>query len=234
MEERASANLFVRELARRRRVMLVGGLAVIAHGLERKTKDVDIWLEPLTDTAAWAGVIAGVLDELRTGRFWSLQRNDVLLPEEVAADVTATGAVRVTGFDREVDVFRKPNELSVMDFDRVWSLSSAFDDGVRLPHEVDILVTKLNTGRDRDEADVHFLEARVRRRFSERLSVCGLEEARSLLDRYVDPRVLEAALTNPKGEVRAHAVALLEQLEADGDPYSRDILRRFRPPVIPP
>ena len=74
MEERLSANLFVRELARRHRVMLLGGLAVIAHGLERKTKDVDIWLEPLADAPAWVGVIKAVLEELQTGRFWSLQR----------------------------------------------------------------------------------------------------------------------------------------------------------------
>jgi hypothetical protein len=228
MEERLSANLFVRELARRQRVMLLGGLAVIAHGLERKTKDVDIWLEPLADASTWADVIKRVLNELNTGRFWSLQRNNLLLAEEVAADVAATGVVRVTGFDRDIDVFRKPNELSITDFDRVWSLSTGFDDGVRLPHEADILVTKLNTGRDRDEADMQFLEARVRRRFIERLPVCDLEEARSLLNRYMDPRVLEAALKNPNGEVRDHAMALLEQLEADGDPYSREILQRLR------
>jgi hypothetical protein len=228
MEERLSANLFVRELARRQRVMLLGGLAVIAHGLERKTKDVDIWLEPLADVSTWADVIKRVLNELNTGRFWSLQRNNLLLAEEVAADVAATGVVRVTGFDRDIDVFRKPNELSITDFDRVWSLSTGFDDGVRLPHEADILVTKLNTGRDRDEADMQFLEARVRRRFIERLPVCDLEEARSLLNRYMDPRVLEAALKNPNGEVRDHAMALLEQLEADGDPYSREILQRLR------
>jgi len=161
--------------------MLLGGLAVIAHGLERKMKAVDIWLEPLADAPAWVGVIKGVLDELQTGCFWSLQRNDTLLAEEVAADVAATGVVRVTGFDRDIDVFRKPNELSITDFDRVWALSTGFDDGVRLPHEADILVTKLNTGRDRDEADMQFLEARVRRRFIERLPVCDLEEARSLL-----------------------------------------------------
>ncbi|MFN0076332.1 MAG: hypothetical protein ACKVY0_07650 [Prosthecobacter sp.] len=88
MEEQLSANLFVRELARRHRVMLLGGLAVIAHGLERKTKDVDIWLEPLADAPTWVAEIAAILRQLQTGRFWSLQRNDVLFPDEAAADVT--------------------------------------------------------------------------------------------------------------------------------------------------
>ena len=228
MEEGLSANLFVREIAARHRVMLLGGLAVIAHGLERKTRDVDIWLEPLADVRVWAAELVAVVTSFPGGRILSLQRNEVLLPEEVAADVMATGVVRVTGFDRDVDVFRKPNELSVTDFDRVWSLSSKFEDGVRLPHEADILVTKLNTGRDRDAADMQFLEARVRRRFSERLPVCGLDEARALLGRYMDPSVLEAALRNKDASVRDHAVSLLEQFEADGDPYSRDILQKWR------
>ncbi|WP_409213127.1 hypothetical protein [Prosthecobacter sp.] len=114
------------------------------------------------------------------------------------------------------------------DFDRVWSLGSKFEDEVRLPHEADILVTKMNTGRDRDESDMQFLEARVRRRFSEQLPLCTLDEAKSLLSRYMDPSVLEAALKNPNAAVRDHAVALLEQFEAEGDPYSRDILLRWQ------
>ena len=31
-------------LANRRRVVLLGGMAVILHGLSRSTKDYDIWL----------------------------------------------------------------------------------------------------------------------------------------------------------------------------------------------
>ena len=33
-------------LASKRRTVLLGGMAVILHGLSRNTKDYDIWLDP--------------------------------------------------------------------------------------------------------------------------------------------------------------------------------------------
>ncbi len=54
MEKRISTDDFVRELARRHRVLMLGGMAVIAHGLSRPTKDSDVWLEPFTSTAEWS------------------------------------------------------------------------------------------------------------------------------------------------------------------------------------
>jgi hypothetical protein len=42
---------FIEQLAIRARVLMIGGLAVIAHGLSRATKDADIWLEPLDNEA---------------------------------------------------------------------------------------------------------------------------------------------------------------------------------------
>ena len=36
-------------LAGKRRTVLLGGMAVILHGLSRNTKDYDIWLDPLPD-----------------------------------------------------------------------------------------------------------------------------------------------------------------------------------------
>jgi hypothetical protein len=38
---------FVRILTGSHRVMVLGGLAVIAHGLSRSTYDGDVWLEPM-------------------------------------------------------------------------------------------------------------------------------------------------------------------------------------------
>lgn len=40
-----TAGQFIEELARRHRVLVIGGLAVIAHGFNRPTKDADVWLE---------------------------------------------------------------------------------------------------------------------------------------------------------------------------------------------
>ena len=38
---------FLESLTENFRIILLGGLAVVAHGLPRTTKDADIWLEPV-------------------------------------------------------------------------------------------------------------------------------------------------------------------------------------------
>jgi hypothetical protein len=43
METDPPKNLFIRRLADLHRVILLGGMAVIAHGRSRHTKDFDIW-----------------------------------------------------------------------------------------------------------------------------------------------------------------------------------------------
>ena len=45
---------FIRRLTGGHRVLLLGGLAVIAHGLARATKDADVWLDPLASAELWA------------------------------------------------------------------------------------------------------------------------------------------------------------------------------------
>jgi hypothetical protein len=49
-----------------------------------------------------------------------------------------------------------------------------------------------------------------------------------LIERFLDPEVLAFALDNPGAEVRAMALAHLREFEAEGDPYSRDILAAWR------
>src|SRR5271165_855222 len=48
-------------LASKRRTVLLGGMAVILHGLSRNTKDYDIWLDPLPDVQSWAAPIQQLL-----------------------------------------------------------------------------------------------------------------------------------------------------------------------------
>ena len=35
------------------RVVIVGGVAVIAHGMSRHTKDADVWLDPMDSAEKW-------------------------------------------------------------------------------------------------------------------------------------------------------------------------------------
>lgn len=123
-------------------MLLIGGLAVIAHGLSRPTKDADVWLE----------------------RFDSAEQCDLML-------------------------------------------------------------TKFDTGRDQDLADITFLEQQVRSSLGSQLETAAPAEARALLDRYADHAVLARALRNPHEEVRAMALALVREFAEGGDPFAIDILR---------
>ena len=228
MGAKISANIFVTQLAQRYRMLMLGGMAVIAHGFSRKTKDVDVWLEPTESAATWAAALSAATAAFATARFWSLAQKRDLSAQEIAGEVSDFGVVRVSGFDRDIDVFRKPNELELEDFETVWAAAKPMEDGTRLPSEPHLLVTKANTGREHDFQDQLFLEGRVKARYRERLPVCDAEEARGLMERFLDPEVLAFALENPEAEVRAMALAHLREFEAEGDPYSRDILAAWR------
>jgi len=221
-------NLFIRRLAKEYRVILLGGMAVIAHGRSRHTKDFDIWLEPFQTPEIWADKLQAVLADFPDANLWSLAQRRNLEPSEVAIEIEDFGVLRVGGFDLPVDVFRRPNEFEAEEFEKVWKESRLMEDNVALPNELHLYVTKINTGRQHDADDIAFLETLVKIRFRERLPVCDLAEATSMLDRFLDPEVLQYAQTNPNTEVRALAQKYLHEFEAEGDPYSRDILAKWR------
>ena len=229
MEADIPKNLFIRELAARHRVILLGGMAVIAHGLSRQTKDFDIWLEPFGSADEWAANLLAVAGNFPEATLWSLAQRRELKAEEVASEAADAGVVRIRGFALPVDVFRRPNEMEEPeDFERVWAGTQRMDDKVALPNEIDLYATKANTGREHDWQDQLFLEGRVKKRYRERLPVCDAAEARALLERFLDPEVLGSALDNPDAEVRAMALTHLREFEAEGDPYSRDILAAWQ------
>lgn len=226
-----SAELLISALATQHRVLMLGGMAVISYGLDRKTKDVDVWLEPMADAEAWASVLVAITGGMSSARLWSLAQRRYLMAEEVADEIADFGVLRVSGLDRDVDIFRKPNELEIEDFDLVWNRASELPGGIRLPHELDLYMTKANTGREHDLQDQLFLERRVKDRFRERLPMCDFEEALALLNRFADPEVLSFALRNSRADVRDLALGMLREFEADGDPFSRDILANWNEPA---
>jgi hypothetical protein len=224
METNPAKNLFISRLAGRHRVIMLGGMAVIAHGRSRHTKDFDIWLDPFETPALWAEHLLITLKEFPQSYVWSLAERRRLEDLEIAEEAETYGVLRIGGFDLPVDVFRRPNEFSEEDFDSVWKSASMLEDGVALPSPVHLYVTKINTGRQHDLDDIAFLESLIKARFKERLPVCDLAEATSMLDRFLDPEALQYARENPHPEVRALVLGYLREFEAEGDPYSRDIL----------
>ncbi len=226
--ESPQLDAFVRRLTSERRVLLLGGLAVIAHGHSRATKDADIWLEPMSSADEWAGVLAAAWADFPNLRLARLPHWTPLATRgEIAVAADETGMVRVIGLECPLDVFRKPNEIEIEDFETMWARSTLKDDGVYLLDAVDLLVSKEDTGRDRDLADKRFLEVKIHTDFGAKLAGASLEEARALFARYADHVVCERALANPDAAVRSLARGVLEELAAQGDWFSRDVLARL-------
>jgi hypothetical protein len=51
-------------LAGKRRTILLGGMAVILHGLSRLTKDFDVWQDLLPDPRTWASDVSAGREQL--------------------------------------------------------------------------------------------------------------------------------------------------------------------------
>ena len=169
METGIPTDDFVRELARRHRVLMLGGMAVIAHGFSRPTKDSDVWLEPFDSEEKWAASLQEAMTAFPGLQVWSLARRCVLPLQEIAADAQQFGVVRVNGLTLPLDVFRRPNELEIENFEDIWFRAKPLKEGARLPDEIDLYRTKLNTGREQDWKDQNFLESLVKKRFRARL-----------------------------------------------------------------
>lgn len=81
------------------------------------------------------------------------------------------GVVRVRGLSENLDIFRRPNNLKESDFEECWRLARTLEDSpARVVHPVDLLATKLETGRDRDQGDITFIEAKIRTDWNRKLA----------------------------------------------------------------
>lgn len=223
----ATFQQFLARATTRQRVVLLGGLAVIAHGYSRPKKSGDAWLEPLASAEAWSSAVRATLAEFDGLRLWSLAERRYLEQDELTEAIAIDGVVRVSGLNADLDLFRKPNVLECEDFDAVWQHAQTWADEVRVMDAVDLILTKENTGRNQDTEDIRFLEGKIHTNFGARLAVGSLEEARALFARYTDHVVCEHALRNPDPAVQALAREVLEELVAQGDWFSHDVLARL-------
>jgi len=213
-------------LARRHRVLMLGGLAVIGHGLSRSTYDSDVWLDPSLSVDEWCAAVRTMtegrvrLDIVSMGNWASVSEQDF------SGVILRDGVVRITGLNQPMDIFRKPNQLETEEFEEVWARSLIMDDGTRLPDPIDLLVSKQETGRDKDRADIIFLEGKIEADYLARLPMVSADEAARMLGRFLTPRVAEAALAHPDEDVGRLARRFLHELAEEGDPYAVEILRR--------
>lgn len=215
---------FLGHLTEDHRVLVIGGLAVIAHGYDRHTQDADVWLDPMSSAAEWARVVAGVAALVPSTTIHRLPGWSVVDPAELAEAVDESGMIRILGLDRPLDIFRCPNEFAEDAFEQVASRARKLTDGTLLVDPLDLIQSKLDTGRTRDQKDIAHLEHLVRADYQRRLPTATPAEARAMLDRYCEWQVLSAALTNPSQEVRDLATTCLRDFAAAGDPFSQAIL----------
>jgi hypothetical protein len=215
---------FIAALAAEYRVILIGGLAVIAHGYNRPTKDVDIWLEPLDSPQAWAQALDQTCAIFQGLTLHSLPGWKRITGSEIAVAADQVGMIRVLGMDCPVDIFRKPNEFPTDSFDEVFTRATCIADGTKLPDPLDLIITKLNTGRDKDLHDSQHLESVIRERYRKILPTASLDEVKHLLERFVDWEVCKIALDNPNQNVRHYVIDCLREMAAEGDPFSQALL----------
>ena len=97
MEE--SSEQFLEELGGRGRILLLGGVAVIAHGLARATRDVDIWLEPFSTIDEWSGVVIDVLASFPKAQPYDLRKKISITHAEISKVVDRDRVIRIIGLD---------------------------------------------------------------------------------------------------------------------------------------
>lgn len=215
---------FVRTLTRRHRVIVLGGLAVIAHGFSRSTFDGDIWLDPMGSCSEWSGFLEKACADFGGLTLHRLPGWIPVSGQEMVEAVDETHMIRIQGLDCPLDVFRKPNEIEISDFESFCQRATTRADGTLLPDPLDLIQSKLDTGRDKDLQDILHLESVVRTSYKKRLPTASFEEAEAMLGRYSEWQVLVPALENPSPEVRELAMTHLREFAAAGDPFSLAIL----------
>ncbi|MES2982390.1 MAG: hypothetical protein V4727_08760 [Verrucomicrobiota bacterium] len=220
----ATSGEFIAALAAEHRVILIGGLAVIAHGYNRPTKDADIWLEPFDSSDTWAQALNQTCAKFPGLTLHSLPGWKQITGFEIAEVADDIGMIRVLGMDCPVDIFRKPNEFPADSFDEVFTRATSIADGTKLPDPLDLIITKLNTGRDKDLHDSQHLESVIRERYRNTLPSASLDEVKHLLERFMDWEVCKIALENPSQKVRDYVIDCLREMAADGDPFSQALL----------
>lgn len=227
----ADISELINTFALKGKVLLIGGLAVIAHGLTRTTKDGDIWFEPKNSAAEWATAVLSVLDGFRQCSLYDLAGKRPIPHEQLAETAEASRVVRVVGLDMDLDVFRIPHNMGVEDFGGAWQRSLACKGSYRLMDEVDLILTKFDTGRSHDINDSSFLEGKANKKFGELAASADYEKVKALFERIENHVILAMALKNSNKDVVELAVERLKTMADEGNPFAEEILSSMSNPT---
>ena len=128
--------------------LLIGGYAVIFHGYDRTTGDMDIWLKP--DNKNKIKIIAALRE---------IGFDDESLDHLNNYDFTTTVMFYLGLEPQKIEFITK---LSLLDFDESNAKKKfcVIDDEFKIPvlHFNDLVLSKFNTGRIKDQADIEELQ----------------------------------------------------------------------------
>lgn len=128
--------------------LMIGGYAVIYHGYNRTTGDMDIWLKPtidnqkkVCDALVYCGFDAASIDQLNQYDF----REAVLFY-----------------FGVEPQKIEFMTRVALVDFEMAYTqrINVVLEDDFEIPmiNLDDLILTKINTGRTKDKADIEELQ----------------------------------------------------------------------------
>lgn len=127
--------------------IIIGGYSVIYHGYKRTTGDIDIWLKPdnankerLLHALALFGLEEDSLNYIR------------------AADITKHTVFSIGTEPEKIDLLTYINLVKYDDADKHKILAEV--DGMLIPflHLNDLILSKINTDRPKDKADIDELQ----------------------------------------------------------------------------
>ena len=127
--------------------LLIGGYAVIYHGYQRTTGDMDLWVEPTNENKE------KVIKVLENSGY-----DPVDLKNLAEMDFTKHLAFSIGEEPQKIDFINYINQVS---FDAANRNKTDIDfEGMKIPviniHE--LILSKINTGRKKDEADVEEIQ----------------------------------------------------------------------------
>lgn len=97
-------------MTRRHRVIVLGGLAVIAHGFSRSTFDGDIWLDPMGSSSEWSDFLEKACIEFGGLTLHRLPGWIPVSGQDLVDAVDETHMIRIQGLDCPLMCFENPTK----------------------------------------------------------------------------------------------------------------------------
>ncbi len=127
--------------------IIVGGYSVIYHGYKRTTGDVDIWLKP--DNENKAKLVAAL-------REFDIDESGLELISKL--DFTNIHIFHLWEEPEKVDFMTRINMVKYEDADKHKIIAIVDDLKIPFLHLNDLVLSKINTDRQKDKADIEELQ----------------------------------------------------------------------------